>query len=96
MTSPKDITNKELEAAAEAWARPRCEESGYVQWHNLMADEIETFKAGARWSEERAAFQLDSAIQGMNEYAKRLREAEMRAKVLVEALLMSEVKNAKR
>jgi hypothetical protein len=36
-----------LEREAEAWARPRAEGSGYVQWHGIMETEIETFLAGA-------------------------------------------------
>lgn len=40
------MSNEERDEAAEAWARPRCEGSGYVQWHNMMEAEIETFKAG--------------------------------------------------
>lgn len=43
MSSPKTLAEM-----AEEWARPRCEDGGYIQWHAMMQAEIESFMAGAR------------------------------------------------
>lgn len=80
---------RQAEELAEAWARPRCEGSGYAQWFHMMQAEIETFLAGFTACHERMSAEVEELKRIAQVYLMNrqwIAQAKERLRVYEEAL----------